>query len=76
MAPMMRLVLGLGVLVLILSAVALGLPARVTATRSVEINAPEYAVFPYVNNLRRYQDWTPWADRDPDGPKGNQGNGR
>ena len=66
MAPMMRLILGLGVLVLILSAVALGLPAHVTAARSIVINAPEYAVFPYVNNLRRYQEWSPWADRDPD----------
>lgn len=66
MAPMMRLVLGLGVLVFILSAVALGLPAHVTATRSVVINAPEYVIFPYVNNLRRYQQWAPWADRDPD----------
>lgn len=65
MAPMMRLILGLGVLVFILSAVALGLPAHVTASRSVDINAPEYVVFPYVNNLRRYRDWAPWADRDP-----------
>lgn len=66
MAPTMRLILGLGVLVLILSAVALGLPAHVTAARSVVINAPESAVFPYVNNLRRYPEWAPWADRDPD----------
>lgn len=66
MAPMMRLVLGLGVLVLILSAVALGLPAHVTAQRSIVINAPESVVYPYVNNLRRYPDWSPWADRDPD----------
>ncbi|MEM7192792.1 MAG: SRPBCC family protein, partial [Pseudomonadota bacterium] len=65
MAPMMRLVLGLGVLVLILSAVALGLPAHVTATRSVVINAPEYVIFPYVNDLRRTQEWAPWADKDP-----------
>ncbi len=66
MAPMMRLILGLGVLVLILSAVALGLPANVTAARAVTINAPESVVYPYLNNLRRYQEWSPWADRDPD----------
>jgi len=65
MAPMMRLVLGLGVLVLILSAVALGLPAHVTATRSVVINAPEYVVFPYLNDLRRFQEWAPWSAKDP-----------
>ncbi|MEM7399250.1 MAG: SRPBCC family protein [Pseudomonadota bacterium] len=64
MAPMMRLILGLGVLVLILSAVALGLPAYVTATRSVTINAPEYVIYPYLNNLRRQKEWAPWAVKD------------
>lgn len=64
MAPMMRLILGLGVLFLILSAVALGLPAYVTATRSVTINAPEYVIYPYLNNLRRQKEWAPWAVKD------------
>src|SRR5665648_200882 len=65
MGPMMRLILGLGVLVLILAAVALGLPAHVTVARSVVINAPEYAIYPYLNNLRRFSDWSPWTARDP-----------
>jgi hypothetical protein len=65
MKPMMRLILGLGVLVLILAAVALGLPAHVTVARSVVINAPEYAIYPYLNNLRRFSAWSPWAARDP-----------
>lgn len=65
MAPMMRLILGLGVLVLILAAVALGLPAHVTVTRSVVVNAPEYAIYPYLNDLRKFPEWSPWADRDP-----------
>ncbi len=65
MGPMMRLILGLGVLVLIFAAVALGLPAHVTVSRSVVINAPEYAIFPYLNDLRRFSTWSPWAARDP-----------
>lgn len=65
MGPMMRLVLGLGVLVLLLGAVALGLPAHVTVARSVVINAPEYAIFPYLNTPRRFASWSPWAARDP-----------
>ena len=65
MGPMMRLVLGLGALVLILGAVALGLPAHVTVARSVVINAPEYAIFPYLNSPRRYAGWSSWAARDP-----------
>jgi hypothetical protein len=61
----MRLVLGLVGLVAILAAVAVGLPAHVTVARSVVINAPESAVFPYVNNLHRLGDWSPWKLRDP-----------
>lgn len=66
MGPMMRLILGLCALVLILAAVALGLPAHVTVARSIVINAPEYAIHPYLNNLRRFPEWSPWVERDPD----------
>ena len=65
MRPMTRLVLGLVVLVGILAAVALGLPAHVTVNRSVVINAPESVVFPYLNNLHHFGDWSPWGVRDP-----------
>jgi Polyketide cyclase / dehydrase and lipid transport len=65
MGPMMRLVLGLVVLVGIMAAVAVGLPAHVTVARSVVINAPEYAIYPYLNNLHQFSEWSPWATRDP-----------
>jgi hypothetical protein len=65
MRPLVRLVLGLVGLVAILAAVAVGLPAHVTVARTVVINAPESAVFTYVNNLHRFGDWSPWKLRDP-----------
>lgn len=65
MRPLVRLVLGVVGLVAILAAVAVGLPAHVTVARTVVINAPESAVFPYVNNLHRFGDWSPWKLRDP-----------
>ena len=65
MRPMTRLFLGLAVLVGILAAVSVGLPAHVTVARSVVINAPESAVFPYLSNLQHFHDWSPWAARDP-----------
>jgi hypothetical protein len=65
MGPLVRLILGLGALVLILAAVALGLPAHVTVARSVVINAPEHVIYPYLNDLRRFPKWSPWAARDP-----------
>jgi hypothetical protein len=63
---MMRLVLGIVVLVAILAVVAVGLPAHVTVARSVVINAPESAVFPYLNDLHRFPNWSPWSARDPE----------
>jgi hypothetical protein len=62
---MMRLILGLGALVVILAGVALELPSQVTVARSAVINAPEAVVFSYLNNLKRFNEWSPWAARDP-----------
>jgi hypothetical protein len=65
MRPMTRLVLGIVVLVGVLAAVSLGLPSHVTVTRSVVINAPEPIIFPYLNNLHEFSEWSPWQLRDP-----------
>ena len=65
MRPIMRLILGLLALALILVGVAFALPSQVTVARSIVINAPEGAVFPYVVNLHKFNDWSPWAARDP-----------
>src|SRR4030042_93421 len=65
MRPMTRLVRGLFVLVGSMAGGAFGLPAHVTVTRSKSINAPESAVFPYLNNLHHFSEWSPWQLRDP-----------
>src|SRR5262245_4069807 len=79
MRPMTRLVLGTACLAGIFAAVALGLPSHVTVSRAVVINAPESAIFPYLNNLHQFEDWSPWKARDPQlavsygGPENGQG---
>jgi Polyketide cyclase / dehydrase and lipid transport len=79
MGPLTRLFLGVIALAAILAAVSVGLPAHVTVNRSVVINAPESAIFPYLNNLRAFSEWSPWSARDPDlafsygGPASGQG---
>ncbi len=79
MRPLTRLFLGVIALAAILAAVSVGLPSHVTVTRSVDINAPESAIFPYLNNLRVFGDWSPWSARDPQlalsygGPASGQG---
>ncbi|WP_193164543.1 SRPBCC family protein [Microbulbifer hainanensis] len=40
-------------------------PRQVTLERSVYITQPPEAVFPYVNDLHKFNQWSPWANLDP-----------
>lgn len=40
-------------------------PTEFRVSRSTVINAPPAAVFEKVNNLRQWNDWSPWAKLDP-----------
>lgn len=81
MSPIKRLLLGLALLVGVLAAVSFALPRQVSVARSIEINAPESDIFPYLNNLRQFNRWSPWAARDPKtqyaftGPRAGKGAG-
>ena len=54
----------IGVLALFLIYVATR-PAAFTITRSTTIPATPDELFPYANDLHRFQDWSPWAKLDP-----------
>lgn len=41
------------------------LPDKVQAERHVVISAPPEKVFEVVGNIRRFNEWSPWADLDP-----------
>ncbi len=41
------------------------LPAQAVVTRSTEIAAPPAKVFAIVGDLRRFREFSPWADLDP-----------
>lgn len=55
----------LGALIVVVLALAARQPADFRIVRSTEINATPAAVFARVNDLRRFQDWSPWAKLDP-----------
>ena len=40
-------------------------PSEFRITRSAVVAADPATVFAQVNNVRRFQDWSPWAKRDP-----------
>lgn len=65
MQAIMRLFLGIVLLLGLLVAVAFALPQHVAVARTVVINAPEADIFPYLNNPRKFNEWSPWAARDP-----------
>lgn len=54
-------------------------PSEYRVERSTMIAAPASAVFPHVNDFRKWQDWSPWAKLDPDakitfeGPESGEG---
>lgn len=66
MNPLVRLVVGLALFAILLVAVAFALPQQITVARSQVINAPESDVFPYVNDFRKFNEWSPWAAKDPE----------
>lgn len=60
-----RIVVGLVIVLLVLVGVAFLLPQKVHVERSVEIAAPQDQVFALVNSFERFNEWSPWFERDP-----------
>ena len=53
------------ILLILLLAIGLLLPSSAEVERSVLIDAPPAKVFPHLNSMRAFHDWSPWADIDP-----------
>jgi len=56
-----------------LAAVIILQPDRFVVTRSRTIAAPQRTLFGLVNDLRRFESWSPWADFDPSASKSFEG---
>ena len=58
---------GLFVLLLLVAFVVTGylLPKQVHIERSITVNRPVSMMFELLNTYRYYNEWSPWADRDP-----------
>ena len=60
-----KIIGGLLVLVVVILAIGLLLPSKTHVERSIVINAPPSSVFPFVNDLHKFNLWSPWAKLDP-----------
>jgi hypothetical protein len=65
----MKILKSIGIVVLVLVAIVvvggLLLPRYVATSRSRVINAPKEAIMTQVTDLRKWEDWSPWAKLDP-----------
>ncbi|GJL81104.1 MAG: hypothetical protein DHS20C01_07380 [marine bacterium B5-7] len=59
-------IIGLILLVAVLAVVGLLLPDTVRVERSITINASPDSIFPKVNSVAVFREWSPWYQRDPD----------
>ena len=57
--------LGLMAAILAFCAYVALLPADFRIERTATLAAPPAQVFPHINNLRKWQEWSPWAKMDP-----------
>lgn len=57
-----KLVLGLVVLLVVAGVVGLMMPGQWKVERRVVVAAPSSVVFPLINDLERWPEWTSWKD--------------
>lgn len=60
-----KLVLAMLVVIAAFLAYVAILPANGTVTRSAVLSAPPEAIFPHINSLKKWDQWSPWAKLDP-----------
>ncbi len=61
-----NILFGTVILIVVFLAGAYILPSQVAVSRDIVINAPASKVFPHVNDLRKFQAWSPWGAVDAD----------
>ena len=55
------------VTIIVLAVIAIAMqPDKFCVSRSITIDAARADIFPHVNNLQRWEAWSPWAKLDPD----------
>lgn len=60
-----KILIGVGVVLVIFIVVVALQPSTYSVSRSQVINAPPAAVFPHVNELKKWAAWNPWEKLDP-----------
>jgi hypothetical protein len=62
---MLPVLFALALVAILLIVSIAGQPDEFKVVRTASIAAPPDKVFPHVNNLHKWEDWSPWAKLDP-----------
>lgn len=63
----MKIVLALiGLVVVLVATLAIAAPSELHVVRSVDVNQKQEVIFDYVYDLTKFNEWSPWYERDPD----------
>ena len=62
---MLPILLALAFIAILFLVVLAGQPDEFAVTRTIRIAAPPEKIFPHVNDLHRWEAWSPWAKLDP-----------
>lgn len=57
--------LGVAAVVFFLVLYGIFQPAHYSISRELVIQAPAEKIFPYLNNSRKFETWSPWSELDP-----------
>ena len=60
-----KVLLGIAGLVAVLLVVVAMQPSTYHVERSISVNAPVDVVFPVLNDMKRFKEWSPWQKLDP-----------
>ena len=53
-------------MLIILAVIGLLLPSQVQVERAIAVAAPADKIYRLINDLRKFNEWSPWHRRDPD----------
>lgn len=62
---MLPILLALAFIAILILIVIAGRPDEFVVSRSIKISASPEKIFPHVNDLHRWEAWSPWAKLDP-----------
>lgn len=74
-----KVLIGIAVVIVVFLVIVAMQPSDYRVPRSLAIDAPPEAMFPHVNEMKKWEGWNPWGKIDPnmkltyDGPASGVG---